>query len=99
MSTKKFIIKTVAKIIIFAIVSIIALTLLQSPIISNEIALGQMENSNELFLLMETYNKIRPFIVVIYSCIVLWFTGTVGYDTYKFIQTKLKEKTKDEKDD
>ena len=97
MSTKKFIIKTVAKIIIFAIISTIAMTLLQSPVISNEIALGQMQNSNELFILMETYNKIRPFVVVIYSCIVLWFVGTVGCDIYKFIKTKTKEKIENEK--
>ena len=97
MSTKKFIIKTVVKIIVFAIVSTVAMTLLQTPIISNEIALGQMENSNQLFLLMESYNKLRPLLAVIYSCIVLLFISTVGYDTYNFIKTKLKEHTKDEK--
>ena len=97
MSTKKFIIKTVVKIIVFAIVSTVAMTLLQTPIISNEIALGQMENSNQLFLLMESYNKLRPLLAVIYSCIVLLFISTVGYDTYNFIKTKLKENTKDEK--
>jgi hypothetical protein len=97
MSTKKFIIKTVVKIIAFAIVSTVAITLLQSPIISNEIALGQMENSDGLFILMELYNKLRPLIVVIYSCIVLLFISAVGYDTYNFIKTKLKEKTQDEK--
>jgi hypothetical protein len=92
MSTKRFITKTITKVIIFAIVSIIAMTFLESPIISNQVALGQMENSNELFMLMETYNKIRPIISVIYSCIVIWFIGTVGYDIYKFIKTKTKEK-------
>ncbi len=92
MSTKRFIIKTTAKAIIFAIISIIVMTFLESPIISNQIALGQMENSNELFMLMETYNKIRPIISVTYSCIVIWFIGTVGYDIYKFIKTKIKEK-------
>ena len=94
MSIKKFIIKNVTKTITFAIISVIAITLLQSPVISNEIALGQMENSNELFIMMETYNKVRPFMMVIYSCIVVWFVGTMGYDIYKFIT---KEKTKNEK--
>lgn len=96
MSTKKFIIKNIIKIIIFAIISTIAITLLRSPVISNEIALGQMENDNTLFMLMETYNEVKPFITVIYSCIAGVFIGTIGYDTHKFIKTKTKEKIENE---
>ena len=71
MTTKKFIIKTTIKILIYAIISTIALSLLTNPIITNELALGQMENSNELYLLMETYNKVRPFISIIYNYCIL----------------------------
>lgn len=88
MTIKKFIIKTVVKIIIFAIISTIALSLLTSPVITNELALGQMENSNELYMLMETYNKIRPFIEIIYGFVTALFAGTIIGDTYKFIKTK-----------
>lgn len=88
MSTKKYIIKTVIKVIIFVIISTIAMTLLQSPVISNKIALGQMENSDELFILMDLYNKITPIISIIYGCIVAGLAITIIYDTYKFIQTK-----------
>ena len=97
MSTKKFIIKTVVKIITFAIISTVAITLLQSPVISNEIALGQMQNSNELFILMETYNKVRPIVSVIYGFIVVWFTYTIAHSIYKFIKIKTKEKIENEK--
>lgn len=88
MTTKKFIIKTVVKILIYAIISTIAINLLTNPIINNELALGQMENSNELYLLMDTYNKVRPFISIIYDLITALFIGTIIYNTYKFIQTK-----------
>ena len=88
MTTKKFIIKTTIKILVYAIISTIALSLLTNPIITNELALGQMENSNELYLLMETYNRLRPFISIIYGLITAWFAGTTIYDTYKFIKTK-----------
>jgi hypothetical protein len=88
MTTKKFIIKTAIKIIIYAIISTIALSLLTSPIITNELALGQMEHSNELYLLMETYNKVRPFISIIYGFITVLFAGTTICDTYKLIKTK-----------
>lgn len=88
MGVKKFIIKTVVNVIVYAIISTIALNLLTNPIITNELALGQMENSNELYLLMDTYNKIRPFISIIYGLITLSFASTTIFDTYKFIKTK-----------
>ena len=88
MTTKKFIVRTFVKIIIYAIISTIALSLLTSPIITNELALGQMDNSNELYLLMETYNKVRPFISVIYGFVTVMFAVTTIGDTYKFIKTK-----------
>jgi hypothetical protein len=88
MTTKKFIIKTGIKIIVYAILSTIALSLLNSPIITNEIALTQMENSNELYMLMDTYNKVRPFISIIYGFVTVLFAGTTIRDTYNFIKTK-----------
>ena len=88
MSIKKFVIKVAIKVVVYAIISTIALSLLTNPIISNELALGQMQNSNELYLLWETYNKVRPFISIIYGLITALFAGTVIHDTYKFIKTK-----------
>ena len=96
MSVKKFVFKTTVKTIVFVVLSTIALSLLQSPVISNNIALGQMENSDELYVLWETYNKVRPIVSVIYGLLVLWFVGTVGYDVYKFIKQKIKEKKENE---
>ena len=88
MNTKTFIIKTTVKILIYAIISTILLSLLTTPIITNKLALGQMEDSNELYLLMETYNKLKPFISIIYGLITVLFAGTTIYDIYKFIKTK-----------
>ena len=88
MNTKKFITKTAIKVIIYAIISTIVLTLLNSPIISNNIALGQMQNDDSLFVLMETYNRVKPFISVIYGLITAVFACTTISDTYKFIKTK-----------
>lgn len=88
MTTKRFIIKTITKVLIYAIISTIALSLLTNPIITNELALGQMENSNELYLLMETYNQTRSFISIIYGFVTVLFAGTTIYDIYKFIKTK-----------
>lgn len=92
MNKKRFIIYLTVKVITYAIISTIALSLLNSPVITNEIALTQMENSNELYMLMETYNKSRPFISIIYGCITTWFVGTTVYGIYKFIKKETKEK-------
>ena len=96
MSTKKFIIKTTIKTFVFVVLSTIVATLVLSPVVTNNIALGQMENSDALYMLWETYNKMRPIVSAIYSLIVLWFIGTVGYDVYKFIKQKTKEKKENE---
>ena len=88
MTTRKFIIKTTTKVLIYAIVSTIALSLLTNPIINNELAIGQIQNSNELYLLMETYNKTKHFVSIIYGLITAFFAGTTIQDIYKFIKTK-----------
>lgn len=88
MATKKFIIRTFVKIMFFAIASTIVFSMLTNPVIDNELALGQMENSNELYLLMEAYNKVKHYVSVIYGFVTALFAGTTIYDTYKFIKTK-----------
>ena len=88
MTTNKFIARTAIKVVVYSIISLVALCLVGTPIITNELALGQMENSNELYVLMETYNKARPIISIIYGLITVLFAGTTIYDIYKFIKTK-----------
>ena len=91
MRIKKFIIKIATKTMIYVISSTIILSILTNPIITNELALTQMENSNELYLLMDTYDKVRPFISIIYGLITALFVGTIIHDIYKFIKTKINK--------
>lgn len=88
MAITKFIIKTTTKIIAYTIISTIALSLFTSPIITNELALTQMDNNNELYILTETYNKIRTFISITYGLITCCFASATIYDIYHFIKTK-----------
>ena len=94
MTLKKFITKTIRKIIVFTFAMVIIGSIMQSmsPVISNEMALTQMENSNEMFILMNTYNKVRPIVDVVYSGIIIFFVYTIGRDTYKFIKNYKNEK-------
>ena len=88
MTTKRFITKTTIKILIYAIISTIVLNILYSPVITNELALLQMENSNSLYLLMDTYNRVKPFISIAYNLITVLFALTTVSDIYKFIESK-----------
>lgn len=86
--TKQFVKKTIRKIVIFAFLMIVitAITQSMSPIVSNNLALTQMQNSDETFVLMDTYNKIRPIFSLVYSVIIVWFVYGIGRDTYKFVK-------------
>lgn len=91
MSTNKYILKLITKIFIFAITSIVVFNyLLVNPVISNELALGQMANSNEMYVLAQTYDKAKSIILIVYSCVTALLAGTAIYDTYKFISNKNK---------
>ena len=86
--TKQFIKKTIRRTLIFAFVMIVVAAIGQSmsPIISNELALTQMQNDNAMYVAMNTYNRIKPIFNSLYSCVILWFVYTLGRDTYKFVK-------------
>mgnify|MGYP006967120953 CR=1 FL=1 len=87
--TKQFVKKIIKKIVIFAFIMIILTSFTQSmsPVVSNNMALTQMQNSDAMFIMMNTYNKIKPIISAIYFGITVWFTYTIGRDIYKFVKT------------
>ncbi len=88
MTTKKLVVKITLKVIVYAIISTIAVYVLTNPIINNELALGQMENDNTLFLLMETYNRVKPFVSVLYVCVSCLFGWAIVSDVVKFVKAK-----------
>lgn len=87
--TKQFIKKMITKIVVFVFIMIVITSITQSvsPVISNEMALTQMQNSNEMFVMMNTYNKIKPLVGVAYFGITALFTYTIVRDIYKFFKT------------
>lgn len=87
--TKQFVKKTARRTLIFVFIMIIVAAVGQSisPVITNEMALTQMQNDNMMFAMMNTYNRIKPIFNALYSCVTLWFVCTLGRDTYKFVKT------------
>ena len=87
--TKQFVKKMIRRTLIFTIIMVIIAAIAQamSPVISNSLALTQMQNDNVMFVIMDTYNRIKPIFNTLYSCVILWFVYTLGRDTYKFAKT------------
>ena len=92
--TVNFVKKITAKVIIFAIVMFLIATVMQyiSPIISNDIAMGQMENSDEAFVTMGLYNRLQNVASALYSIGIAFLVCALGYDTYKFAKIINNEK-------
>lgn len=93
----QFIKQMVTKIILFIVLMMVvtALTYPVGVVISNELALGQMENDNVMFVAMNAYDQVKSVVGVVYSCVILGFVCTLVRDTYKFVKnincTKEKE--------
>ena len=91
MSTEKFIKKLVIKIIVLVIVIAAVTTFLTAggTIINNYIALGQMENNDGMFVLMEMYNNfLKPTLHVVVYAVTASVVIFTGLDIYKFIKSK-----------
>ena len=88
MNTTYFTMKIVAKTILFMVITFMFYFIFENTVITNEIAMGQMENSNEFYLLMEMYNKIRTYASIAYSCISTIIVGTAIYDIYIFTKDR-----------
>lgn len=96
--TKRFVKKMIIKTFIFTIIMVIIASIGKSvaPLVVNEFALSQMQNSNEGYVIMTTYPKIRAIVNAVYAGITALFVYTLGRDTYKFVKTINTEDTLEE---
>ena len=83
---RKFISKTAIKIVIFVFLMTIILFIAQSisPVVSNNLALGQMQNTDEAFVVMNTYNKLRPMFNTAMVGVCVLFVISIVKDVFKF---------------
>jgi hypothetical protein len=93
LENKIFIIKRgyIAFIGLIALICLNALIVSIEPVFANEIAMGQMETSNEGFVAWSMYNNLRPILIGIYylGCAGWgWFVGTSTFKAIKRIKTE-----------
>ena len=89
---KRFCAKIMRRVILLAALMIIVLAVVESPIIANEIALGQMDNSSTTFMLMGVYTPLRNLIKAVLWLLIAMQGVTMARDTYIFIKSFNKEK-------
>lgn len=92
MSTKKFIIRILSRIVKFSAITIITFAIIENPTVPNLIALGQMENSTAAFMLLGMYFSFQRIAKFVTWLIVLWFIWDIVREIYKFIKSIYKEK-------
>lgn len=87
--TKQFVSKTIRRTLIFAAFVFIIGAIVSGiePIVTNQVALSQMQNDNVTYVIMSVYNRLKIVSNVAVSGIILWFVYTLGRDTYTFVKT------------
>lgn len=88
---KKLLMKTLTKLLIASFILAIASVLIQTPVMTNEVALAQMDASDVSFMTWSLYRPtmtiIRLILCVISGCIL----GTVAMDIRNYINKNEKE--------
>lgn len=93
MSPTRFAARTVinAATIICLIFLARAVTHLMNPMLTNDLALTQMGNSDTYIAIMGIYNTVKPIVNIVFTVIISAFLGLIGRDTYKFVTYTIKE--------
>lgn len=92
MSTKKFIIRILNRVVKFAMMIIVLLAIIENPIVPNMIALAQMEHSPAAIMLLGFYYSFQKIARFVTAVIVFWFVWEIAQEIFKFIKSIYKEK-------
>ena len=90
---KNLIFKCSIKIFLMILICAIISTILTcfAPHLSNDLAIGQLENDDAYFSIMTMWNMISNAISIIEIFVVVIFLFSIGIDIYKFFKTEKEE--------
>ena len=90
---RRLIVRIIASVATLIILTLTMTFIFDNAIITNDIMMGQMSNSDESYLIMDYYNRIKSVSSTIYGLVSVFIVGTTIFNIYKFIRNK-GEKTK-----
>lgn len=94
-----FVLKTIVRLIIMTVIVAVVFMVTQTPVITNNIAMGQMENSNDWFVAMTVYQRFANAADIFSIVSVVVTLGFIGWDGYKLARTLKSEPTTDTKNE
>ena len=93
MAVREFIGNTIMRLFIVIAVMAMVFMITQTPVITNNIAMGQMENSNDWFVVMTMYQRFANIADIFGTVCVVVTLGFIGWDGYKLAKTLNSEST------
>ena len=88
---KKLLMKTLTKLLIASLILFIASVLIQTPVMTNEVALAQMDASDISFMTWSLYRPAMTIVRIILCIISGCILGTVARDIHNYINKNEKE--------
>lgn len=99
MAVREFIGKTIMRLFVMIVVVVMVFMITQTPVIANDIAMNQMENSNDWFVAMTVYQRFANVAGIFGNVSVIVTLGFIGWDGYKLAKTLKSESTTDTKNE
>lgn len=96
---REFIGKTIMRLFVMIAVMVMVFMITQTPVFTNDIAMGQMENSNDWFVAMTMYQKFANVAELFGKVNIAVTLGFIGWDGYKLAKTLKSETTTDTKNE
>lgn len=90
MSKKGLVIRLAGKFLLIITLIVVGSFFVRSPVVSNELAMTQMQNDNALYVAMEATNKLRNVVAWLVPCVNFVIGLTAGRDITKYIDHKKK---------
>ena len=88
MTKRKLTTSIIVSTIIFCFLTILFVFVLENTVVTNDIALGQMQNSDEAYILMEKYNQARATSSYLYTAAAVAYVFGIVVDVYNYIKYK-----------
>lgn len=86
---KKILLKATIAITLSIVISLICNSLV--PILSNEIALGQLENDNAYFIALQAWNQAQYYFGLATAAVWAACIASISVDVYKYMKNKKGE--------
>ena len=88
---KELLMKTLTKLLIASLILAVASVLIQTPVMTNEVALAQMDASDISFMTWSLYRPAMTIVRIILRIISGCILGTVAQDIHNYINKNEKE--------